>query len=392
MLHSFIDNLLSWFRKDDRFLVVEITPKGIRATEALANFKEKTIKIFAPHDYRGLADFKKRGRILENTKIVLSLSHEFATTVYETLFFARENKSNAINEAELDNIVSDAVWKVFDGSRKPASVTMSVGEADVVLGDINVWDASLDGRKVLNPLGFSGKKIEMLISETLIPKEVFIALKSVFPMELVRLLSESSASIARVTRAAVAKKEQFLFSHVGDKITSFTMSRGGNISRYDSFGWGTDDVDSGLSREFLSDQKLADSVVASYYNKKGSPFFLEKAGHLIGKEYKLFSHGLNRVFAGVNANSLYVYASRTIPDFVFNLPIRNKIGRIVKIFPVGEKLISDNFGFAVKYEVGAKEILGDNVLFYILDAYLAPPASLMDLIGKKRMRWLSGDK
>ena len=392
MFRNLIDNLLSWFRKDDRFLVVEITPRGVRATEALANFSEKIIRIFTPRNYQGLVDFKKRGKILENTKIVLSLSHEFATTVYETLFFARENKKAEISEAELDNVASSAVWKVFDKHRAAAAVKMSVGEADVALSDINVWSMALDGRKVLNPLGFPGKKIEMLVSETMIPKEVVVALASVFPKELVVLISESAMSFARVTREAARQREQFLFSHVGDKITSLIMSRGGDIVHHDSFGWGTDDAAAGLAKEFLEDGKIADSVVASYNLKRGSQFFLQKAESIMEKEYKLFAHGMSRVFKELNGRLAYIYAPRVLPDFVFRIPLRNKSGRIVKIFPAGEKLISDNFGFVVKYEVGVKEILGDNVLFHILDAHLAPPASLADMIGKKRMRWLARNK
>ncbi|MFB6212223.1 MAG: hypothetical protein ABEI53_00170 [Candidatus Magasanikbacteria bacterium] len=103
-------------------------------------------------------------------KIILSLSPENCTTITKTMHLRRENKEEKIDEGEMGKLIYKALWKFLDENRGWASEKMNVKDSEMVLGNINIVNASLDNHTIFNPLGFKGEKLTLTLRGSFISR------------------------------------------------------------------------------------------------------------------------------------------------------------------------------------------------------------------------------
>src|SRR3989344_5221010 len=111
-------SLTSLFSKKERFVVLEIFSDYLRITYGFFDPRAKQLvvtKIFKAR-INGLAEigaYLKKIRIPRKSNIILALGSAFATTLYSSSVLIREKYSELIDEPDLDNLVSQAIWKFF---------------------------------------------------------------------------------------------------------------------------------------------------------------------------------------------------------------------------------------------------------------------------------------
>src|SRR3989338_8793274 len=167
-LNTLFNNI---FVKRESFLVIEVLPDFTRISLLFGDLERKELefirsKTSAGRDYESLRRALKSFGKLSRQKIILSLDSDLAATIYSSVALVRENPRDPIDENDLDNLISQAVWKFFDRQRAKVAAKIGVNDFDVLLADVRIGSIKLDDHRVVNPIGFRARTIEVQLSQT----------------------------------------------------------------------------------------------------------------------------------------------------------------------------------------------------------------------------------
>ncbi len=129
-------------------------------------------------------------------QMVMGIAGEFVKGATTTITYTREDHDAKINLSELRNIVHKLQWKAFAEVRKQLSEETGYPEIDVKLVNTSIVDVRIDGYKVVNPLGFQGKGVQMSIFNSFAPLVHFSALQGIadeLDIDLLSIVSEPYA-------------------------------------------------------------------------------------------------------------------------------------------------------------------------------------------------------
>ena len=86
-----------------------------------------------------------------------------ATTIPIPLDLTRERSDvkYEVTLAELENLVAQAMGKIFNQCRSEAAKRLGVHELDAILVGAQARNFKVDGKSAVNPAGFAGKKISL---------------------------------------------------------------------------------------------------------------------------------------------------------------------------------------------------------------------------------------
>ena len=109
-------------------------------------------------------------------------SPDVATTIPIPLDLPRDAGAakRRITVAEVENLVAQAMQKIFNGCRTEAAKRLGIHELDAILVSARAEHFKVDGRPVASPVGFAGKKITLLLELTFTGRAVFERLKQFF--------------------------------------------------------------------------------------------------------------------------------------------------------------------------------------------------------------------
>lgn len=129
-------------------------------------------------------------------QLVMGIAGEFIKGATSTMTYKREDSQSKINVSELRNIVHKLQWKSFADVRKQLSEETGYSEIDVKLVNSQIVDVRIDGYKVINPMGFQGKVVQMSIFNCFAPLGHYDALRDIaddLELELLSIISEPFA-------------------------------------------------------------------------------------------------------------------------------------------------------------------------------------------------------
>src|SRR3989344_8189437 len=249
MVIQLIKSLFSFLNKKDSFLVVEILPNNVIRT-ALVKLDSQNKEIifekafnFFPANKADSPDFhslkknlRKFGK-LANYKIAVGIDSKYASTVYSSVSLVRNNAKDLIDESDLDNLISQAVWKFFDRHRLRVAQKLGVNDFDVLLTDVRIENVRLDGHKVLNPVGFKARTIEIQLCETFISRNLINELKTFLPASSIRLISESGSAWTHFL-AAGNQGCKFALANISFDQTAMFLAEEFRVGHHDGFSWG----------------------------------------------------------------------------------------------------------------------------------------------------------
>ena len=211
-----------------------------------------------------------------SSKNVFFLSPSEGATVYFPFLFKRLNANQKINEAELYNLTSQAIWQLFDKERSQISRRLDVSELDIILADARVLSVLLDGSKVINPLDFSARTIEIYLAVTLMKRPVenippFFSLK-----KETSLVFEPNAALARQLKEE-SKEQKFILAAADKEKTHFYLAEpAGKIIYLDSFDWGENRLIGGIMENFGVPEESAKEMLNYYLSRQTSFYYFQK--------------------------------------------------------------------------------------------------------------------
>jgi len=215
-------------------------------------------------------------------------------TVYTRIIEERDRPREEIDEAELSNIVSQAIWKVFDRERTPASFKLGVPEIDVLLIDARIVSARVDGSKVLNPIGFPAKRIEVGVAETLASRDTFQKIRQGLPKNGEIIFVSEPTSVKSHLLREESRCKNFVFVNVlRDKTHVCAAKENGDIRPAGDFEWGLDNLLQSFHDDLTVPKDSVAPVLNRYLQNDASPDFLKKFRFVFNKHFSVFEKGVS---------------------------------------------------------------------------------------------------
>lgn len=391
-----ISNILSLFTNaNDRFLVLEISSAEggsgsiieNRAASIKADFINKEIKVLKVLSAPDLKKLVKKFGRLSKYKIIIALDSHLATTIHSSVVLVRDNFKELIDEPELDNLISQAIWKFFDRHRNKVAGKMNTTDLDIVLSDVRIRGIKLDSHKVVNPVGFRAKTIEVQFSQTFLLRSIVDQLKNLIPAEQTVLITENGTAWSNVLSKSGQEKNFLLANLFGNKTTLF-CSDGGQNSYLDRFNWGEDDLNRSLAGDLAIAPDISRSIIDRYVNGEASPVFKKRLEGLLNKELHTLARGLNSALKRSEAKTIYLQPFFNLPQ-IFAAGFKSQFDRPVDLQVLHTGLIGNNLGFDIKFKNNRDARYAFSFLAALMEWYLSPQEDKMSQLAKRRVRWLS---
>lgn len=352
----------------------------------LKNWQRPFENLNAPEVLRETGSLLKKVRNLPNYKIILSLDGRLATTIYSSVSLVRQKPSEVIDEADMDNLISQAVWRFFDRQREGVAKKMGVDEIDVLLSDVRIRGIKIDGHKIINPIGFKAKSVEVYFSQTFIVRDFIRGLRDILPVGKLVFMTEAGTVLAHAALKTLKSDHLFLANLFPGQTVIYTAAPG-KLKYLDSYDWGENNLISHLKTHLLLKPEAAKAVVDLYNKNKASPLFLRRLENILIKELQVFLNGLESTL-DKEQTRVYLNPYFNLPLITFSQRCQARLGKSLKISPLSTDLISEKFGFEVKFNKSAqiKNLL--TILAVLSEVNSLPKDDKLSRLARKRVRWL----
>ncbi len=392
------------FYPGEKYLVIEILDHYIQATALKArleenpaskqkgellvvkNWERPLANVSAPEALKEAAALLKKVGNLSGYKIILSLDSRLATTIYSSTPLVRQKPNEVIDEPDIDNLVSQAIWRFFDRQREKIAKKMGIEDTDVLLSDVRIRGIKIDGHKVINPIGFKAKSVEFYFSQTFVVRDLIRGLREILPMDQVALVAETGTVLAHAALKILAPEHLFLANLFPGQTVIYTASPG-KLRYLDRYGWGQNNLISHLKNNLMLGPEITQTVIGLYNNNKASPLFLRRLENILIKELQFFFHGLESV-VDRDQTKVYLNPYFDLPAVTFSQRCQARLGRALKICPLSADLLSEKFGFEIKFNKSAKVKNLLTVLAALSELSSLSQDEKLGHLVKRRVRWL----
>lgn len=290
----------------------------------------------------------------------LDLDSKSAVTIFAYVDLLRDNPLEELGMVDLENHVSEAIWKLFDVTRAEAAERLGVNEVDLLLTDARVLGVKIDGNEVVNPEGFTGKKLEVLLSITMVRRDKFAEASYLYEGGAVRAFL-----LARKNKL----KEAF-YVEVSDSSVDVFHINPSRIAHATGFEWGRENIHKSLQEELGVEDEAARKLYDVYISELVSPHVTRKFDRMIDEVFRELVDG---VVVCLKAN---VSSRRKLPPIYFksSFPVPNKIYK--KRFAVGTR----RFSFIpVEPEYDIVEFIGEEIHSIYKE---------LNQLAQRRIKWL----
>lgn len=390
-MNYFLKNLVSFFRKDELFFVVEISPPmRVVATEIRADFVKREMSVSRSITYSNLEDFLSSIGKKSRAKIIISLDPAFSATVYSLSDIVRANPSKVIDEAEADNIISYAIRKFINEERVAAASRMGADLSDMVVADIKVRNINIDGHQVVSGIGLAGKVISLGMSGTFVLRALDESMNKLFAHHAVCFIAERTASIARLvfeSRRHIDKKSFFVVD-VSDNSTNILKVGHSRMAYHDDFPWGHSALKKAIADHYLIGDDIAIHISKTFNSgRSATRDFFPKINSLVAGEYNIFFNGLNKIIQKHDIVNVFFRTPYGMPDIITKAKIKNIKGRYAKLEVIPQDAFRSHFDFVIQLKKGVQSDT-DYLVSHIIDYYLGPTEKFFNELAARHLRWL----
>lgn len=279
------------FKKNEWYLTVELLKQGNRAT-LFGLDRDRAISVrrmwSRPHEW-GLERFLNalpKGKY----PTLLVLDPGIAATIPGAVLLLREHAGHTIDEAELENLISQAVWRFFDHYRPVAMSRLGVNDLDLLLANIRILDVRLDGHHVFNPLGFTAKTVDVVLEQTFAVRHVFDTIIAAIPKHAIEFVVEAGVAGLHALSRSVPHKKFVLGNLFADATSLYVFERrphaAGNVSLpmadlAGTFPWGERQLLGSMMDELAVEHSVAKAITARYIQRDLSPPLERRIGEYL---------------------------------------------------------------------------------------------------------------
>lgn len=165
-------------------------------------------------------------------QVIIGIAGELVKGTTTSIKYSRPHPQNKISIQELKDIIARVQRRAFDRARSILAWESGYAEIDVRLVNAAIVDVRIDGYKVINPLGFQGKEIQVGVFNAFAPIVHLGALQTIaesLDLDLLSITAEPYA-VARSIGPEEGAEFSAIFIDIGGGTTDIAVvSRGGVI-------------------------------------------------------------------------------------------------------------------------------------------------------------------
>ncbi|HRY76814.1 MAG TPA: hypothetical protein P5524_01470 [Candidatus Paceibacterota bacterium] len=403
-------NFRNLFRhKWNRVLIFNISRKGLAALEADFNFADKKIRLRNDFEFLApageafsmgdaLIDLEKITQATSrNTSLIFLFEKPFLKSTLSVFSIIREKPLELIDEEELENVILNLAWRLYDRERPIVSRVLGVSEFDLVLTSSKIKDPRIDGRKILNPIGFAGRRLGFTFENTYSQKDFWEKLMKIprrFKGEA-NFLVEDNLVFDKVFSLL---DEQGILVEIGPEETRVGQL-GNFLKNSESFNWGEENITKLIAKSFSVPLEAARELKERYQAGNLSGHSLHYLEKILLNELKILIDGVSlaiKNFTVEDTKGWNLYLSGPLVGFPRLLECfrshpwsRTILKRRPVIGPYQKERIFDKINVAVE---GLENLTcSDSLALTVAMAELFLPESPyqeLNKILKRRIKWL----
>ncbi len=328
--------------------------------------------------------------------IVFLLDPGLATSVYGAVNLEREHSKDPIVEPDIENMISQGIWKMFDRERVRAALKMGVREVDLILSDVRVEEVRLDNHRVLDPRGFTARTMSVRLIETLLPASLLDEFHAVFPKAKNVYFTEGGGVNARSITLGLGVREAFLYLEIFSAVTDVFAVHGDRIAYVDTLPWGVRDFERNIAEAFSVSETIAREMIARSITNRASPHFLRRMEKILLGACDALAVSLEKAVRHESLSDAYVeffagfdrtddVAERQIPQVIFSGHFRTRSGERVRFLRVGR----DGGEPAGEEDGGITRSAWDERARSALSHFFFSPSDdTLNKVARRRARWL----
>lgn len=403
-------NFHNLFRhKWTRVLIFNISRKGLAALEADFNFDDKKIRlknnleflapvgeVFSMDD--ALSHLEKITQAAsKNTSLIFLFEKPFLKSTLSAFSIIREKPLELIDEEELENVILNLAWRLYDRERPIVSRVLGISEFDLILTLSKIKDPRIDGRKILNPIGFAGRRLGFTFENTYSQKDFWEKLTKIprrFKGEA-NFLVENNLVFDKVFSLL---DEKGILVEIGPEETRVGQL-GNFLKNSELFNWGEENITKLIAKSFSIPLEAARDLKERYQTGNLSGHSLHYLEKMLLTELKILIEGVSlaiKNFTAEDAKGWNLYLSGSLVGFPKLLEYfrsypwsRTIFKRRPVIEPYQKEKIFDKINVAVE---GLENLTClDSLALTVAMAELFMPESPyqeLNKILKRRIKWL----
>jgi hypothetical protein len=384
------------FKPREKFLVLEITPSGVSGLFLSVDEERNLVfekfvrgidlQKFLKSPVRGMTQKSWEGNYFfkSHRKVIAAVDPSLATTIPVPLDLPRNagTEHAEIALTELENMIAQAMGKIFNQCRAEAAKRLAIHEIDTIMVGAKARSFMVDGHRVVNPVGFTGKKISLLLELTFTGRVLFEDLKEFFNSPDDFFFAESPQ--ARLTSLARARKLPLnLVVDEGPRGSSvFILQKTKDdhpVLYREKMQWSFD----ALFLRIAADLGVSDATAKDLYRSCIGGGMSESAARAFKKVIDpavaaFFKEGTREKLQGF----IYVDADHDMP---FALPHRRN-GMVFDQFPAEEIVRQLGFGDAELGDIPRRAVFRNLLPF--VEAYFDKSNSEINQKLRRRLHWL----
>ncbi|HEY4525674.1 MAG TPA: hypothetical protein VJL32_01075 [Candidatus Paceibacterota bacterium] len=333
---------LKFWKPKESFLILQVAPERINGLllGLGADKKISARKYFEDTSWAHLASRPDLKHLVKNVIVAADSSLSYTSTIPVAL--DRENPEEPLSAPELENLLSQAVGRVFNQCRQEAGRHLEMDDLDVVLVGSRVINFKIDGHRVLNPLEFCAHKVEAVLELTLTVRSVLDGVKTILKNKPNFYFTET----ARAELAALARDHKLPLSllYLGEQKSICLVlesSPVGQIFSRRPLKWSSLSIAQALTKEWGIDSGVAHRIYHLFLESNIS----ERGSKTVRKSMEPVRMSLMKAIDEAHPRGR-VYVSSPLPLFM-ELPLRR--GKVT-IEEISVEELMRHFGFSIHEE------------------------------------------
>lgn len=380
----------------EKFLILEIAPSGTSGLflsvdeEKNLIFEKITrnidLKKFFHSPVRNVTQKSWEGKYLfkSHRKVIASVDSSLATTIPIPLDLPREQSSpkEEIVLPELENMIAQAMGKVFNQCRSEAAKRLKIHEIDTILVGAKARNFKIDNSLVINPVGFTGKKISLLLELTFTGRKLFEDLKEFFNSPEEFFFAESSQTrLSSLARARKLPLNLMVLDGAGTSVFILEKAKDQYPVLYrENLSWNME----GLFRQIMEETSVSRDVAIEMYHAYVDGKMSENAERAFKRSIDpSIEKFLEEIEKGKLKGFIYVDSEHELP---FKLPYKHT-GATFDQFPLSE--ILQQVGFADMQGGDDEQSVLSRHLLPFVEAYFDKGNSDINQKLRRRLHWLT---
>ncbi len=330
---------LRFWKPKESFLILQVSPERINGL-LLGLGADKKIyarKYFEDTSWTNLAARPDLKHLVKNVIVAADSSLAYTATIPVTL--ERENPEEPLAAPELENLLSQAVGRVFNQCRQEAGRYLEMDDLDVVLVGSRVINFKIDGHHVLNPLEFSARKVEAVLELTLTVRSVLDGVKAILKNKPNFYFTETArAELAVLARDHKPPLSLLYLSEQRSICLIMESSPVGQIFTRHPLKWSSLSIAQALTKEWGVDSGVAHRIYHLFLGSK----FSERGSKAVRKSMEPVRMSLMKAIDSAHPRGR-VFINSPLPLFM-EMPLRR--GRMT-IEEVSVEDLAKHFGFVI---------------------------------------------